>query len=90
MIPEGYKMQTTFFMDFAIADRFGKQAVINTAKKSYEQYKDDVTYMKEMVFVLNIKCWDFHHAGNSEMSELYSDLYYKYNDLCLNHLKGDD
>lgn len=90
MIPEGYKMQTTFFMDFNIADKFGKQAVIDTAEKSYDQYKDMVVYCKEMVFVLNIKCWQFHHEGNAEMSDLYSELYYKYNDLCLEHLKGND
>lgn len=90
MIPEGYEMQTTFFEDYAIANVFGEKAVKDTYKRSFRDWKNNVTYMKEMTFVLNIMCWEFYHKGNMKMSELYSNLYHECYDKCLDNFKGDE
>lgn len=90
MVPDGYKMKTTFFSDFAIADLFGVSAVKDTYKRSMRDWKDNVLYMKELTFALNIMCWDHYHKGNIKMSELYSNLYHECYDKCLNHFKGDE
>jgi hypothetical protein len=37
--------------------------------------------MAAFVTVLNHKCWYWYEKGNEELSKIYSDLYYKYNDL---------
>lgn len=90
MIPEGYKMEYTWFMDFKIADAFGEKAIKDTYKRSFDNWKDNVTAMKELCFCLNIKCWDFYHLGNSKLSELYADLYHECYEKCLDHFKGDE
>lgn len=90
MIPEDYKFQTTFWSDYKIANAFGEKAVKDTYKRSFESWKDNVLYMKEMTFVLNIMCWEFYHSGNSKMSELYADLYHECYQKCLDNFKGEE
>lgn len=51
------------------------------ATQTYENYCDDVQAMAAFVTVLNHKCWCWYNEGNEELSKIYSDLYYKYNDL---------
>ena len=51
------------------------------AEQTYETYCDDVYAMAAFVTVLNHKCWFWYGKGNEELSKIYSDLYYKYNDL---------
>lgn len=90
MIPENYKMKTTFFSDFAIANRFGKKAIIETYQTSFNSFKDDVVYMMELTFVLNINCWEKYHEGDLAMSKVYEELYYECYDKCLDNFKGED
>lgn len=51
------------------------------AKQTYETYCDNVYAMAAFVTVLNHKCWFYYERGQKELSKIYSDLYYKYNDL---------
>lgn len=88
-MPNGQEFTTTFPMDFAIADRFGIKAVKDTYNRAFKEWKDDVQYMIEFVTTLNMKCWYWHEQGNIELSEVYSDLYYKAHYACLEHFKGD-
>lgn len=90
MIPENYEMKTTFFSDFAIANRFGKKAVIETYQTSFDSFKDDVVYMMELTFVLNINCWQKYHEGDLAMSKVYEELYYECYYKCLDNFKGKD
>lgn len=89
-MPEGYQFKTTFFMDYRIANAFGAEAVTDTYHRSFDAWKDNVVYMKEMAFVLNMMCWEFYRKGNEPMSKLYADLYYKCRDKCLRHFKGEE
>ena len=72
--------QTTFWMDFTIADRFGINAVKDTFKRAYEEWKDNYVYLTELEIVMNWKCWDWYNKGNMKLSKLYSDYYYKCRD----------
>lgn len=90
MIPEGYEFQTTFWSDYKIANKFGKYAVKDTYERAFNEWKNNVLYMKEMTFVLNIMCWEFYHAGNKEMSNLYGDLYYDCYDKCISNFKDEE
>lgn len=84
----GYKMTTTFWEDFSIADVFGKDAIEDTAKRAFAEWKYDPVYLAELVVVLNLKCWAHYNNGDTELSNLYSDYYYKYNDWAYEHLTG--
>jgi len=86
----GYDVKTTFYDDFSIADAFGVKAIKDTYKRAFKEWKHDKTYVTELCMVLNWKCWEHHETGNTEVSKLYSDLFYKLQDWCYNNLKGED
>lgn len=86
----GYTQQTTFWQDFTIADAFGINAVKDTYRRAVDAWKTDKVYMTELVMILNWKCWVHYERGNTKLSELYSDLYYKARDIAFETLKGDD
>lgn len=85
----GYVTKTTFYDDFTIADRFGAKAIRDTYKHVFEEWKDNVEYITELVMVLNHKMWH-HHKSNPVISKTYYDLYEEANDWCINNLKGKD
>ena len=55
MQENGYELQTTFWNDFSIADRFGLSAVQDTFNRAFEEWKEDYKYLTELVLVLNHK-----------------------------------
>ena len=82
-----YKFQTTFWADFNIAEVFGEKAIRDTAKRAFEEWKDNTVYLTELIMVLNHKCWDFYSRNNYALSDLYSELYYMYNEKALDYLE---
>lgn len=86
---EALRVDTTFWTDFSIADKFGIKAVKDTFKRAFEEWKSDYKYLTELVMVLNHKCWDHYSKGNEKLSALYSDLYYKANDWAYSNLEGE-
>ena len=65
----GYEPQTTFWEDFSIADKFGKDAVQDTYNRAFADWKSNVVYLTEMVLVLNHKIWQ-HYTHNDELAAL--------------------
>ena len=86
----GYTQKTTFWQDFSIADAFGISAIKNTYNRAFKEWKTNITYITEFVMVLNWKCWYWYEKGNETYSQVYSDLFYKARDWCLDNLKGED
>lgn len=41
MRENGYELQTTFWEDFSIADRFGLSAIQDTFKRAFEEWKNN-------------------------------------------------
>ena len=68
---------TTFNEDFAIANVYGIKAVKDTYKNALEYAKTDYKYFTELVIVLNMYCWALYDMEETELSKVYSDLYYK-------------
>jgi len=85
----GYEMQTTFWDDFFIADRFGIDAIKDTYKRSFEEWKNNVVYVTELVLVLNWKIWELYQKDEAK-AMVYEDLFYECQDWCCNNLKGKD
>lgn len=90
ILETGYEMKTTFWQDFTIADHFGLDAIEDTYKRSFRDWKNNVEYITELTMVLNWKCWHYYEKDNMVLSRLYADLYERCNDWCLNNLKGKD
>ena len=41
MQENGYELQTTFWEDFSIADRFGLTAILDTFNRAFKEWKED-------------------------------------------------
>lgn len=85
----GYKPLTTFYLDFSIADHFGLTAIQDTYNRAFEVWKSNHKYITELVMVMNWKCWRWYQVKD-EYSRLYSNLYYKLDEWCMDNLKGDE
>lgn len=84
-----YETQTTFWDDFSIAEVFGRDAILETYAKVFEEWKSSYIYLTELVMVLNWKSWVW--VDKCEVySQTYADLYYKADDYACNHLKGSE
>lgn len=88
-LPNGYKMTTTFWEDFTIADRFGICAITDTFNRAFAEWKDNYVYLTELVIVLNHKIWE-HYETNRSIAEVYNELWSKADEYACNHLKGEE
>lgn len=86
----GYEEKTTFMSDFAIADVFGESAVKDTYKRAFNEWKEEVEYLTELVLVLNTRCWLHFNKGNKKLSELYAELYHATDQYAYKTLEGED
>lgn len=71
----GYEPKTTFWDDFGIADKFGLDAVRDTYRRCFTEWKGNYVYLTELVMVLNWKIWEHHYAGRSDLAKLYDSLW---------------
>lgn len=85
----GYKPITTFWMDFSIADNFGKSAVKDTFNRAFKEWKDNYKYLTELVMVLNHKIWE-HYETNEPLARVYNELWEKAQNYGYEHLKDDE
>lgn len=85
----GYTQITTFYMDFGLAEPFGKSAILDTYKRGLEYAKTDHRAFTELVMVLNWKIWE-HYESNEALAEIYSDLWTKADQYAMSHLKGEE
>lgn len=85
-----YEFKTTFWSDFSIADAFGNNAIKDTFKRAFEEWKDNVEYLAELVIVLNWKGWEWYNKKNEDRAKIYFDFYEQANGYAYENLKGDD
>lgn len=85
----GYEPKTTFWQDFSIADCFGVNAIKETYKRAFKEWKGNYVYLTELVLVLNHKIW-FWYETNNVYAELYNELWEKTHDYALDNLKGEE
>lgn len=94
----GYEPKTTFWQDFSIADIYGPEAIMDTFRRAFSEWRDDVEYIAEMSLVLNHKGLWYHtaseqHGGDealSVISELYFTLWENLHDWARKHFTGEE
>lgn len=95
-----YERITTFFSDLSIAEVYGISSVKDTYKNVMTNWIGDIKYITEFVMALNHKCWEWYERYNREtdktykekyknLSQLYSELYYKAYDKVTEHYSND-
>lgn len=82
-------MTTTFFMDFRIAEEFGAQGVEETFNNAFKSWKHNHVYLTELAIVMSNNSIS-HHGSNDELSRLYTKLYYRVDQYCMDNLKGKE
>lgn len=85
----GYKPKTTFWADFSIAENFGTNAIKDTYKCAFKEWKNNVEYLTELVLVLNWKIWEWYQYDET-IARLYDELWRTAHQWAIKHLKGDD
>lgn len=86
---KGMEFKTTFRQDFSIADRFGVEAVKDTFRRAFYEWRDNVEYVTELVIVLNWKIWEYYET-NPRLAEVYEELWRKADEWCKDNLVGDE
>ena len=82
-------VDNTFFMDFSIADAFGVNAVKDTYKRAFNEWKDDYKMLTALVITLNHKIWQHYEAKNDKLASLYDELWRKADQYACDTLKDD-
>jgi hypothetical protein len=83
----GYKTQTTYFMDFSIAERFGIAAIRDTYKRAL--LNRDYKMMTELTMVLNHKIW-FTYEKQPELAKVYDELWRDCDSKCREWFNKDE
>ena len=81
--------ENTFFMDFSIADVFGANAVKDTYKRAFNEWKDNYKMLTALVVTLNHKIWQHYEAGNNELALVYDELWKKADQYAYTTLKDE-
>lgn len=89
LIINGYEMKTTFWTDFTIADRFGENAIKDTYKRAFNEWKDNYIYLTELVMVLNWKIWE-HFENHTSFVKVYDELWKEADLYACENLKGEE
>lgn len=87
-LENGYKMQTTFWEDFSIADKFGEDAIVDTYKRAFI-YKFDIKFITELAIVLNLKIWQYYQKNDS-LAELYDKLWRNVDEYIIENFDDED
>ena len=83
-------VDNTFWMDFTIADAFGVNAIKDTYKRAFKEWKSDYKMLTALVVTLNHKIWQHYEAENHDVARLYDGLWRQAEDYTLTNLKGDE
>ena len=81
--------ENTFFMDFSIADVFGANAVKDTYKRAFNEWKDDYKMLTALVVTLNHKIWQHYEAENNKLALVYDELWKKADQYAYDTLKNE-
>ena len=89
MAENGYELQTTFWNDFSIADKFGLSAIQDTFNRAFEEWKEDYKYLTELILVLNHKIWQYYKT-RPEFAALYNSLWEQADQYAVENLKDEE
>ena len=79
-MPNGIPYETTFHMDFDIAEHFGMKGVKDTFKRAFKEWKKDIEFVTELGIVMNERCWFWDQHGQEELSKYYAERWYEIED----------
>lgn len=85
-----YKFESTFWEEFSVAEEnYGAEGVKEHYKVVFDQWKDNLKYLTELVLVLNIKIFLWYGVDDT-IGLTYDQLWKETDGYALNTLKGND
>ena len=84
-----YKFESTFWEEFSIAEDYGSEGVKEHYDLVFEQWKDNLKFLTELVLVLNIKIFIWYGVDDT-IGLTYDQLWKETDGYALNTLKGND
>ncbi len=84
-----YKFETTFWEEFSISDQYGPEGVVEHYNLVFDQWKDNLKYLTELVLVLNWKIAQWYQVDDN-LGLTYDDLWKRTDGYAMETLKGDD
>lgn len=89
-VETGYKMKTTLWGDFGIADTIGGEKEIrDTYRRTWKAFKDDKEYGTELSLVLNWKIWEWYEK-DEKIAKVYDELWRKTDAYIMENWKGEE
>ena len=85
----GYRQFTTFYEDFSFAEKFGIDAIKDTYRRAFNEWKDNFAYLTELVMVLNWKIWRWYEH-DEQIAKVYNELWEEADAYACDHLKGEE
>lgn len=82
-------VDNTFWSDFTIADAFGINAIKDTYKRAFTEWKSDYKMLTALVVTLNHKLWQHYNEGHNEFALVYNRLWDETNTYAYNTLKDE-
>ena len=83
-----YKFETTFWEEFSIADQYGSEGIVEHYNLVFNQWKDNLKYLTEMVLVLNWKIYQWYQVDDT-LGKTYDELWKRTDQYVLDTFKGD-
>ena len=83
-----YKFESSFWEEFSIAEDYGPEGIHHHYDIVFEQYKDNLKYLTELVLVLNIKIFIWYGVDD-DLGQMYDQLWKETDGYALETLKGD-
>ena len=84
-----FKFESTFWEEFSIAENYGSEGVREHYKVVFDQWKDNLKYLTELVLVLNIKIFLWYGVDDT-IGLTYDQLWKETDGYALETLKGND
>lgn len=84
-----YQFETTFWEEFSIADNYGSEGVVEHYNLVFDQWKDNLKFLTELVMVLNWKIAQWYQVDD-DLGLTYDQLWKRADGYAMETLKGDD
>ena len=84
-----YKFETTFWEEFSISDQYGPDRVVEHYNLVFDQWKDNLKYLTELVLVLNWKIYQWYQVDDT-LGMTYDDLWKRTDSFAMDTLRGED
>lgn len=84
-----FKFESTFWEEFSFAEDYGSEGVREHYDLVFNQWKDNLKYLTELVLVLNWKISTWYGVDDT-LGLTYDQLWKETDGYALETLKGDD